>query len=81
MPSPPSTLLITTVGDFDHNNLQLLYIDGPLSSLHIRLISTAIQTNHIPPAGIQRTATLYVPGMEGASQDNIQGRTYFEMWK
>jgi hypothetical protein len=62
MPSPASTLLITTVGDFNHNNLQVLSIDGPLSNLHISLISTAIQTNHVPPDGIQASATLYVPG-------------------
>jgi hypothetical protein len=61
-PSPTSTLLITTVGDFDHNTLQVLYIDGPLSNLHISLVSTPIQTNHLPPDGIQPTATLYVPG-------------------
>ena len=54
--------MITTVGDFDHNTLQVLYIDGPLSNLHISLVSTPIQTNHIPPDGIQPTATLYVPG-------------------
>src|SRR5215469_7747032 len=51
-PSPTSTLLLTTVGDFDHNTLQVLYIDGPLSYLHISLVSTPIQTNHVPPDGI-----------------------------
>jgi hypothetical protein len=62
MPSPASPLLITTVGDSDHNNVQVLYIDGPLSNLHIRPVSTPIQTNHVPPDGIQPTATSYVPG-------------------
>jgi hypothetical protein len=62
MPSPASPLLITTVGDFDHSNLQVLYIDGPLSNLHIRPVSTPIQTNHVPPDGIQPNATSYAPG-------------------
>ena len=59
--SSVSTLIITTVGDFDHNNLQVLYVDGPVSSLHIRLVSIIIQTNHVPPDGIQPTAAGYTP--------------------
>lgn len=48
--SPSSTLLITTVGNFGHNNLQIFYLDGPLFNLHIRLLTTNIQTSHVPAA-------------------------------
>jgi hypothetical protein len=52
--NPTTTLLITTVGDFNHNKLQLLYIDGPsLYNLHIRTISYVIQDTHVAPDGIQ----------------------------
>jgi hypothetical protein len=54
-----STLLITTVGDFDHKNLQVLSIDGPLCNLYIRLVSFVIQTSHVPPDGIQPTEKSY----------------------
>ena len=73
IPSPASPLLITTVGDFDHNNLQLLYIDGPISNLHISLVSTPIQTNHVPPDGIQPTATPYVPGTTQQTKEPLVG--------
>ena len=53
--SSASKLLITTVGDFGHNNLQVLYLDGPLSNLHTRLLSVTIQSSHVPPDGIQPT--------------------------
>jgi hypothetical protein len=33
-----------------------LYIDDPVSNLHIRLLSVTIQTSHVPPDGIQPTA-------------------------
>jgi hypothetical protein len=54
--SPSSTLLITTVGDFGHNNLQVFYVDGLLSNLHIGLLTPKIQTSHVPPDGIQPVA-------------------------
>jgi hypothetical protein len=54
--SPTSTLLITTVGNFGHNNLQMFYLDGPLFNLHIGLLTTNIQTSHVPPDGIQPSA-------------------------
>jgi hypothetical protein len=52
--SPTTTLLIATVGDFNHDKLQLLYIDGhSLYNLHIRTISYVIQDTHVAPDGIQ----------------------------
>jgi hypothetical protein len=54
--SPISGLLITTVGDFGRNILQVFYIDGPVSNLRIRLLSVTIQTSHVPPDGIQPAA-------------------------
>jgi hypothetical protein len=52
--NPTTTLLIATVGDFNHDKLQLLYIDGPsLYNLHIRTISYVIQDTHVAPDGIQ----------------------------
>ena len=51
-----TTLLIATVGDFNHNNVQVFYIDGPLYNLHIKLISYPIQGTHIAPDGIQPLA-------------------------
>ena len=52
--SPTTTLLIATAGDFSHDKLQLLYIDGPsLYNLHIRTISYVIQDTHVAPDGIQ----------------------------
>src|SRR5438034_3237008 len=59
--SSVSMLIITTVGDFDHNNLQVLYLDGPLSNLHTRLLSVAIQSSHVPPDGIQPAAVASSP--------------------
>jgi len=54
--SPTTTLLIATAGDFNHDKLQLLYIDGPsLYNLHIRTISYVIQDTHVAPDGIQST--------------------------
>jgi hypothetical protein len=54
--SPTTTLLISTAGDFNHDKLQLLYIDGPsLYNLHIRTISYVIQDTHVAPDGIQST--------------------------
>ena len=47
-------MLIATAGDFSHDKLQLLYIDGPsLYNLHIRTISYVIQDTHVAPDGIQ----------------------------
>ena len=57
--SPVSLLLITSVGNFDHNNLQVLYVDGPVSNLYVRHVSFSIQTSHVPPDGIQPTARPY----------------------
>lgn len=54
--SPTPTLLVATVGDFNHNNVQVLYIDGPLYNLRIRIMSYAIQDTHVAPDGIQPTA-------------------------
>ena len=52
--SPTTTLLIATAGDFNHDKLQVLYIDGPsLYNLHIRTISYDIQDTHVAPNGIQ----------------------------
>jgi hypothetical protein len=54
--SPTPAILITSVGDFDHNNLQVFYVNGPVSNLSIRPLSITIQTSHVPPDGIQPTA-------------------------
>ncbi|HET7391934.1 MAG TPA: hypothetical protein VFJ51_14035, partial [Nitrososphaeraceae archaeon] len=53
--SPTSEeLLIVSVGNFNYNKIQLFYIDGPISNLHIRVAtSDLIQTTHVPPDGIQ----------------------------
>jgi hypothetical protein len=51
--SPTSALVIVTVGDFNQNNLQTFYIDGPVYSLHIKIVSNFIQTTHVAPDGIQ----------------------------
>jgi hypothetical protein len=51
--SPTSALLIATVGDLNYKKVQVLYVDGPISNLHIRSISDHIQTTHVPPDGIQ----------------------------
>ena len=54
--SPTTTLLIATAGDFNHDKLQVLYIDGPsLYNLHIGTISYVIQDTHVAPDGIQST--------------------------
>jgi hypothetical protein len=54
--SRTTTLLIATAGDFNHNNVQVFYIDGPLYNLHIKLISYPIQDTHVAPDGIQPVA-------------------------
>jgi hypothetical protein len=53
--SPTTTLLIATVGDFNHTNAQAFYIDGPLYDLHINLVSYPIQDGHLAPDGLQPT--------------------------
>jgi hypothetical protein len=52
--TPTTTLLIVTAGDFNHNNVQALYIDGhSLYHLQLELISYGIQDTHVAPDGIQ----------------------------
>jgi hypothetical protein len=51
--SPTTKLLIATVGDFNQNNVQVFYIDGPLYNLHISTVSYVIQDTHVAPDGIQ----------------------------
>lgn len=52
--SPTSALIIVTVGDFNHNNLQTIYIDGnSIYNLYFRISSNSIQTTHIAADGIQ----------------------------
>jgi hypothetical protein len=53
--SPTTALFLVTTDDFDHDNVQILAIDGQLSNLHInRSISGNIQSTNISPDGIQR---------------------------
>jgi hypothetical protein len=54
--SPTTTLLIASVGDFNHTNVQVFHIDGPLNNLHIGLVSYFIYSTHVPPDGIQSIA-------------------------
>jgi hypothetical protein len=54
--SPTTTLLIATVGDFNHNKVQVLFMDGPLYNLRIRIMSYIIQGTHVAPDGIQHGA-------------------------
>jgi hypothetical protein len=50
-------LIIVSVGNFNYNKIQLFYIDGPTSNLHIRVTtSDLIQVTHVPPDGIQPAA-------------------------
>ena len=56
--SPTSSLLIVSVGDLNYKKLQVFHIDGPISNLHIKVISDLIQTTHVPPDGIQPTTNL-----------------------
>ena len=51
-------LLIVSVGDLNYEKLQVFHIDGPISNLHIKVISDLIQTTHVPPDGIQPTTNL-----------------------
>lgn len=77
-----STLLITTVSDFDHNNLQVLSIDGPLYNLHIKLVSFVIQTSYVPPDGIQPTEKSYPPSVStlqtiGTGDSRVQSAVWY----
>jgi hypothetical protein len=54
--SHTTTLFIASVGDFNHNNVQVFHIDGPLNNLHIGLVSYLIYSTHVPPDGIQSMA-------------------------
>jgi hypothetical protein len=50
-------LIIVSVGNFNYDEIQLFYIDGPTSNLHIRATtSDLIQVTHVPPDGIQPAA-------------------------
>ncbi|MBV9176103.1 MAG: hypothetical protein JO297_03610 [Nitrososphaeraceae archaeon] len=52
--TPTTTLLIVTAGDFNHNSVQALYIDGhSLYHLQLELVSYGIQDTHVAPDGIQ----------------------------
>jgi hypothetical protein len=53
--SPTTTLLIATVGDFNHNKAEVFYIDGPLYNLHINLVSYPILDSHVASDGLQPT--------------------------
>jgi len=48
-----TNLFIASVGDFNHTNVQVFHIDGPLNNLHISLVSYLIQSTHVAPDGIQ----------------------------
>jgi hypothetical protein len=82
--NPISTLLITSVGDFGHNNLQVLYIEGPVSNLHIRLLSVTIQTSHVPPDGIQPAAGYPTNTQQsersrvGTGDSRVQGAVWYQ---
>ena len=54
--SHTTTLLIASVGDFNHTNVQVFHIDGPLNNLHVGLVSYFIYSTHVPPDGIQSMA-------------------------
>jgi hypothetical protein len=54
--SHTTTLLIASAGDFNHTNVQVIHIDGPLNNLHINLVSYFIHSTHVPPDGVQPMA-------------------------
>jgi hypothetical protein len=53
--SPTTSLLMATVADFNHTNVQVFYIDGPLYDLHINSVFYPIQDSHVPSDGLQPT--------------------------
>ena len=72
--SPTSSLLIVSVGDLNYKKLQVFHIDGPISNLHIKVISDLIQTTHVPPDGIQPTTNLRRNGQccNGPASEHMQ---------
>jgi len=54
--SHTTSLLIASAGDFNHTDVQVFHIDGPLINLHISLVSYFIHSTHMPPDGVQYMA-------------------------
>ena len=72
--SPTSEqLLIVSVGNFNYNKIQLFYIDGPISNLHIRIaMSDLIQTTRVPPDGVQHAPKTTTTNLRTNDNDQQQ---------
>lgn len=72
--SPTSEqLLIVSVGNFNYNKIQLFYIDGPISNLHIRVAtSDLIQTTRVPPDGVQHAPKTTTTNLRTNDNDQQQ---------
>jgi hypothetical protein len=71
--SPTTAIFLATTDDFNHNQVQILTIDGQISNLHInKAISGNIHNTSISPDGIQPITYTY--NDNGETQNKQNGR-------
>ena len=69
-------IIIVSVGNFNYNKIQLFYINGLPSNLHIKATtSDLIQVTHVPPDGIQPAAATITTSADRRQCCNDGSRT------